>query len=136
LHTFTDTTVNILLPILILITSFLLKMTINRNFNWEGFLDEWIKFPSDIVFLSISFVTTYILTDGSNFKSGTVYLFILIVTTILTFAFAKKATDLFGNVNGRRWKSIVWFNIVSYIFAIPTILISIQLMLTGVNSNG
>ncbi|QTB24308.1 hypothetical protein J1907_09820 [Lysinibacillus sphaericus] len=137
MYAFSEMQVNIILPILIIFISLIIKVVINNDSSWTGFGEEFIKFPSDISLLSLTFVSTFMITSSNNTKhilSGIVYLFVFFLISIITYFLTKKASDIYlidNKSNKDTWNLIILF-IISCIISIPVLIVSILLLIIGV----
>lgn len=139
MYGFSETQVNIILPLLIIILSLIFKFAINNNFCRVGIGEEMVKFPSDISLLSLSFVSTFIITstnnvDNTNALSGIVYLFLIFIISLITYGLTKKTTDLYliDNKSTKQIWQLIGLFFISYLLSIPILIGSIILLVVGV----
>ncbi|GLC90065.1 hypothetical protein LYSBPC_31920 [Lysinibacillus piscis] len=135
-------TINIILPMLVVILTLLIKLIVNHNFTWIGLGKEMIMLPGDISILSISFITSAILVISNKYDNGLllnaiVCLLLFFCATLIAFALSKKAFDIYclDNKKVTEWVSLCGLILCSYIISIVIIYIATIFLLTGVKLN-
>ncbi|NVO11589.1 MAG: hypothetical protein HXX16_16625 [Bacteroidales bacterium] len=87
---------DIVLPIAVLLLSFLLKLCIDRAVEIPLFVRSIYELPVDIIFLTISFLVAFtISTTEAGKNNGLFYCFIFLIVSIINVIIWRRAVKLF-----------------------------------------
>jgi hypothetical protein len=87
---------DIVLPIAVLLLSFLLKLSIDRTVEIPLFVRSIYELPVDIIFLTISFLVAYTISTSNSLKNnGLFYCFIFLIVSVLNVIIWRRAVKLF-----------------------------------------
>lgn len=111
----------IILPVALLILSFMVKMSIEREVDLPKALQSVIELPTDIMFLSSSLVIAYILANSTEVGNGLLWFIGCIVTSIVVVLLWRKAES---QLSLKSWHAL-WISILNYAIAIPILVLSI-----------
>lgn len=120
---------NIVLPGLLVMIAFLLKLVVDRSVEIPNTIQAVIELPVDIVFLALTFSVAYTLTRSENQASGLFYAFVGIAFAIVIVLVSKKTQKLFISDN-KWWILLIFINITLSGF---TVVESVQLVIEGEN---
>ncbi|WP_411824634.1 hypothetical protein [Leptospira sp. 'Mane'] len=88
--------IEILIPLLLLALIFILKAFVNRETSLSQLLSATLELPVDIIFLSLSFYSAYLINQ--NNLDGTLLIFILgIIIGVITIVFWRISIKLAEN---------------------------------------
>ncbi|WP_146143864.1 hypothetical protein [Photobacterium phosphoreum] len=121
---------SIILPVALLMLSFFVKMSIEREVDLPKALQSFIELPTDIMFLSSSLVIAYILSNSQDVDHGLIWFIGCVVLSIFVVILWRKAEI---QLSRKSWHAL-WISIVSYIIAIPTLVVSISVNIPVVTS--
>lgn len=116
--------VSTILPATLLLLSFIVKMSIEREVDLPKALQSLIELPTDIMFLSSSLLIAYIISnksDSSNGLAGLLGLLICVILSILVVLLWRKAENQLAR---KSWHALT-LCLGSYAIAIPTLVISV-----------
>lgn len=119
---------SIILPVALLVLSFFVKMSIEREVDLPKALQSFIELPTDIMFLSSSLVIAYILANSADIGNGLLWFVGCVVLSILVVILWRKAEIQLAK---KSWWAFV-ISIVSYLVAIPVLVLSIIINVPGV----
>lgn len=91
----------IILPTVLLLIGFLLKLLIGRKYDLPATIQAVCELPVDIVLLSLSFVVAFTIAKMDNQTSGLFYCFIGFAFTILIVLLWRVSIDQF--LKGTKW---------------------------------
>jgi hypothetical protein len=91
----------IILPTVLLLIGFLLKLLIGRKYDLPATIQAVCELPVDIVLLSLSFVVAFTIAKVDNQTSGLFYCFIGFAFTILIVLLWRVSIDQF--LKGTKW---------------------------------
>ncbi len=97
----------IILPSVLLLIGFLLKLLVGRNYNMPATIQAICELPVDIIFLGLSFTVAFTITKVDNQSSGLFYSFIGIATAILIVLLWRISVDQF--LKKRKWWVLLLF---------------------------
>lgn len=107
----------IILPTVLLLIGFLLKLLIGRKYDLPATIQAICELPVDIVLLSLSFVVAFTIAKVDNQTTGLFYCFIGFAVTILNVLFWRVSIDQF--LKGTKfWILFLVFNLILSGFAI------------------
>ena len=87
---------DIVLPIAVLLLSFLLKLCIDRTVEIPLFVRSIYELPVDIIFLTISFLVAYTISSNDELKNnGLFYCFIFLIVSIVNVIIWRRSVKLF-----------------------------------------
>jgi len=119
---------SIILPVALLVLSFMVKMSIEREVDLPKALQSLIELPTDIMFLSSSLIIAYILINASDVGNGLLWFIGCVVLSIIVVVLWRKAES---QLVKKSWNAL-WLSIVSYLFAVPTLVLAIIINLPKV----
>ncbi|MCL1047290.1 hypothetical protein L2737_18480 [Shewanella electrodiphila] len=114
---------SIILPVALLILSFMVKMSIEREVDLPKALQSLIELPSDIMFLSSSLVIAYILGNTSEIDDGLLWFVGCVVLSIIVVLLWRKSES---QLSKKSWHAL-WISTISYLIAIPVLVLSISI---------
>lgn len=91
----------IILPTVLLLIGFLLKLLIGRKYDLPATIQAVCELPVDIVLLTLSFVVAFTIAKVDNQTSGLFYCFIGFAFTILIVLLWRVSIDQF--LKGTKW---------------------------------
>lgn len=107
----------IILPTVLLLIGFLLKLLIGRKYDLPATIQAICELPVDIVLLSLSFVVAFTIAKVDNQTSGLFYCFIGFAATILNVLLWRVSIDQF--LKGTKlWILFLLLNLILSGFAI------------------
>lgn len=83
------------LPVVLLVLAFLLKLLIDRASTAPIFIQSLMELPVDIAFLAMSFVIAYTINAGDGAAEGLLYFLIYIVCSIVIVSFWRRSNSYF-----------------------------------------
>lgn len=89
----------IALPVTLLVLAFLLKLLIDRASTAPIFIQSLLELPVDIAFLAMSFVIAYTINAGDKVGEGLLLFLIYIVSSIVIVFFWRRANSSFESNN-------------------------------------
>ena len=114
---------SIILPVALLVLSFVVKMSIEREVDLPKALQSFIELPTDIMFLSSSLVIAYILANAADVGDGLLWFVGCVVLSIVVVLLWRKAE---AQLVKKSWHAL-WISIVSYMTAIPVLVVSVSI---------
>ena len=114
-----------MLPISLVILSFLLKLVIGRDPKVPDLVQNLVDLPCDIGFISLSFVISGIIASIIPIKDGLLITFIMIIGIVLIVYIIRKSIR---NFDANRKKVVLSLSIVSYILSGASLIWSITLI--------
>lgn len=114
---------SIFLPIALLILSFVVKMSIEREVDLPKTLQSFIELPSDIMFLSASLIIAFILSKSTKIDNGLLWFIGCLTLSIIVVLLWRKAEK---QLMKKSWHAL-WITIISYLIAIPVLVLSIYI---------
>ncbi|EIP3949448.1 hypothetical protein LSB85_001216 [Salmonella enterica] len=112
---------SIILPVALLVLSFVVKMSIEREVDLPKALQSFLELPTDVMFLSSSLVIAHILINSSDIGNGLLWFVGCIVLSIIVVVLWRKAEI---QLVKKSWHAL-WISILSYLVAIPVLILSI-----------
>jgi hypothetical protein len=116
---------HILLPILLVLLAFLLKLLVDRSATTPLVVQSIYELPVSIMFLALSFATAFTITSTSNVSSGMTHSYLFLIAAILSVVMWRRSLLLFER-DHKLWSVVLFFfnfAIVSY-----CLIVSIQLV--------
>lgn len=86
---------NIILPGVLLLLGFSLKLLIGRNLNIPETIQSLCELPVDIVFLALSFIVAFTMTSQRNQAVGLFYCFVCLLLSIIVLVLWRISLSLF-----------------------------------------
>ena len=114
---------SIILPVGLLLLSFLIKMSIEREVDLPKALMSLVELPTDIMFLSSSLVIAYILSNKNQLENGLLGFVGCLILSVLVVLIWRKAE---AKLAAQSWAAF-WLSLISYVIAIPVLVISISI---------
>lgn len=115
----------IILPIVILLLAFILKLSIDRSVDIPNLIQALCELPVDIIFLSVSFLVASIITKSPNSNDGLFFCFVFIVTAAIVVIIWRKSLKLY-----ERGKTLwVFLLLLNMLISTGTIFQSINVLL-------
>jgi len=107
----------IILPSVLLLIGFLLKLLVGRNYDMPATIQAICELPVDIILLALSFTVAFTITKVDNQSSGLFYCFIGIATAILIVLLWRISVDQFLKKN-KWWILLLFINLTIAGFAV------------------
>ena len=98
---------NIILPGLLVLIAFLLKLVVDRSVEIPNTIQAIIELPVDIVFLALTFSVAFTLTSVENQANGLFYGFVGFAFAIVVVLLWKKTQKFF--ISGSKWWILLIF---------------------------
>ena len=117
------------LPIVLLVLVFLFRLLIDRKIKLVDFIICVLEFPTNIVFLGISFILAFTISTKDNLETGLLILFIYVIVALLMVLFGRRAVEY---LEGNRPVLTGVFGIASYILCMPALFYSIWIVVVGI----
>ncbi|WP_407477769.1 hypothetical protein [Elizabethkingia anophelis] len=115
----------IILPIVILLLAFILKLSIDRSVDVPNLIQALCELPVDIIFLSVSFLVASIITKSPNSNDGLFFCFVFIVMAAIVVIIWRKSLKLY-----ERGKALwVFLLLLNMLISTGTIFQSINVLL-------
>ena len=121
----------IVLPVVLLMLSFLLKLLIDRSATVPTLIRSVFELPVDIAFLSISFVIAYTLYPLENRSDGLVYFVVYLVAAVIVVFLWRRSGKLYDQ---SRYILAGVLAILNVALCVTGLVFSIQLLLFQYNS--
>lgn len=109
--------IQLILPSLLLLTGFLLKLLIGRQFDWPVTIQSVCELPVDIIFLALSFIVAFTIAKVDNQLLGLLYFFIGIPITIVIVSLWRVSVNKFLK-GSKLWILMLFINLLITGFAI------------------
>lgn len=126
---FTLDNLNIIMPTLLVICAFGLKIFRKYPPDPVDFVSTLIELPMDIIILSLGYMSSYICSVTGKLAIGFGMFSVEIVLAIFIFGFCKASLALYQSTN-RTINAIIeiWvYSIVSYVLAVASYIISVSI---------
>jgi hypothetical protein len=118
----------IILPITLLVLSFLLKLLIDRSASLPRLIEGGFELPVDITFLSLSFIIAFTISFPQKAAMGlTIFILFLSVTVLLIFAW-RRSVFLYEN-DHHIWSVIL--GVLCFMISVGGLVFSIRLISGG-----
>ncbi len=115
----------VILPISLLILSFLLKFLIDRSASLPRFIEAGFESPVDITFLSLSFIVAFTLSFSENANEG-LATFIIFLIFIIIFIFAwRESVNLYEQDH---YVSSIIVGVLNFLVSVAGLVYSINLI--------
>lgn len=96
----------IILPVSLLFLAFILKLSIDRSIETPNMIQSICELPVDMIFLAISFLVAYTISNPSNPNNGLFYTISFIGLAVINVILWRKSLKLYDNGN---WRWILLF---------------------------
>lgn len=116
---------DIILPIVILVLAFMLRLFIDRSVNKADIIETVCELPSDMIFLSLSFLMAYTISHSKSQAEGLLYSLINVIIAIVIVAMRKRSIT--SITDHRRYIWLGWF-VPNFLIAVTTLIFSIYLL--------
>lgn len=120
------TPIRCVLPIVLLILIFFLKLLIDRKAKAGDVVLSLIEFPTNIIFLGFTFVVAFTLSSKENIEKGLLVFIIYILLTVFIIFLYRRAIDSYY---ADKKKLLTLFLAANYFICLPSITYSIILVL-------
>ena len=87
------------LPVVLLVLAFLLKLLIDRASTAPIFIQSLMELPVDIAFLAMSFVIAFTINAGGRAGEGLLYFLTYIICSIVLVFFWRRSNSCFERDN-------------------------------------
>ena len=115
----------ITLPVVLLLMAFLLKLLIDRAATIPIFINSIFELPVDIAFLATSFIIAYTINPKSKTENGLCLFIVYTIVSIIVVFVWRRATLLFDQEH-EKW---AWFlSSINYVACITGIVVAIKLL--------
>lgn len=118
----------IIMPVIILVVSFLLKLLIDRSITLNDLIVSGLELPVDILFVALSLIVGFTLAPNNDVKEGLLWFSSYIAIGVFIVFLWRRSTALYT-----QQKNYYIFALLNYIFSLSAIVISINLI-TGPTS--
>lgn len=118
-------TLEVALPIVLLLLAFLLKLLIDQSATIPLFIQSVYELPVNIAFLAACFIVAYTISSSAHNTKGLVYLIIYIAGSVLVIFFWRRSTKLFER---NRLISSAFLAMLNYGACITGLVIAIRLL--------
>lgn len=116
-----------ILPIALLFLSFLLKLMVDRSVKTPIAIKAICELPVDMIFLSISFLIAFIISDDANRNDGLLYWIVYLIISIgVVFAW-RRSVSFYDSGQNKSWLVLMAVNLF---VTICCLIISINLLMT------
>jgi hypothetical protein len=119
----------IIMPIAVLVLSFLSKLFIDRSTTMPQTIESILEFPVDITFLAISLIVGFTISPTGNPRDGMAWFALYMIFAILIVFLWRRSVKCFDN--GWSWW-LLFCAIINYPLAIYALINAIQLVSKGV----
>lgn len=113
------------LPVVLLVLAFLLKLLIDRASTAPIFIQSLMELPVDIAFLAMSFVIAYTINAGEKAGEGLLLFLIYVISSIVIVFFWRRSNSFFES------DSYIWVGCltsVNYLASISGVYIAVNLV--------
>ncbi|GLG82262.1 MULTISPECIES: hypothetical protein [Acinetobacter calcoaceticus/baumannii complex] len=117
---------SIILPVIVLVLSFSLKMFIDRQTTAHDAISSALELPVDIIFLSISLIVGFILVPRADTLTGFVWFCAYLILAIVIVFIWRRSTNMHIN-NGK----YIGLGFLNYLLSISSLYFSIKLLTGG-----
>ncbi|MDW0358388.1 hypothetical protein Q8G38_03570 [Halomonas venusta] len=117
------------LPVVLLVLAFLLKLLIDRASTAPVFIQSLMELPVDIAFLAMSFVIAYTINAGNKAGEGLLYFLIYIVCSIVIVFFWRRSNSCFEKDS---YVMVGVLTSINYLASIAGVYMAINLVTGGV----
>lgn len=114
---------SIILPIILLLLAFAIKMTVNRPVDIPRLLQSVIELPADVMFLASSLIIGAILSKKVDTGGGLMVFIIYLLVTFLVVICWRQSDD---QIIKKSWNAM-WISSIGYILSSACLVISIFL---------
>jgi len=108
---------NIVLPGLLLMIAFLLKLIVNQKVDMPKTIEALLALPVDVVFLALTFSVAFTLSSVENQREGLFYCFVGFIIAMVVVLFWKFSQSLFLEKR-KIWVLLLFLNLTLSGFAI------------------
>ena len=116
------------LPIALLVLVFLLRLFVDRRVSVPDLIISLLEFPTNIVFLGLSFVLAFTISSKEDLAMAVLTLVIYVVVALLVVFLGRRAVRYF-EVNRPFLMGLLGF--ISYIMCVPALFYSIRILVIG-----
>lgn len=103
---------DIILPIVLVVIAFLLKLVVDRNVDVPSTIQAFIELPIDLMFLAMTFAVAATLSNEQIQNKGLLCSFIGIVIAIIVVLITKKCLKCFLSKKTIWWIALFLINIL------------------------
>ncbi len=107
----------IILPLTLLVLAFVLKLAIDRNIEVPNLIQAICELPVDMIFLSISFLIAFTISEPKDPSAGLFYTIAFIVLAVVVVILWRKSLKLFEN-KSNYWVLLLCLNMAISIFSL------------------
>jgi hypothetical protein len=115
----------IVLPIVILVLSFLMKLFVDRSPDLPSLIETTYELPIDIIFLAITFAAAFAITNSAQSGRGLFHFSIYIGLAIIIIVMSRRSNKLF--IVDKKTQSSALF-VLNTVIAVVTLLVSMRLV--------
>ena len=124
------TNVEIIMPALLLIMSYLLKIFVDRSASLPDALSAFLELPVDVTFLATSLIVGFSLVKPENSNLGFVWFFGYLIGAFIVVILWRRSTKLFQSEN---YYSAIPLVMVNYAIVGWALINAIELVSGGTN---
>ena len=115
----------LILPITLLFLSFLLKLLIDRSVDIPIAIKAICELPVDMIFLSISFLIAFVISNDENRNEGLLYWIIFLIISIGVVFLWRRSILVYEKRENNSWRILLGVNLF---VTITCLIISINLL--------
>ena len=126
---FTVDNLNIIMPTLLVICAFGLKIFRKYPPDPIDFVSTFIELPMDIIILALGYISSYICSDTGVLGIGFGIFSVEIVLAIFTFGFCKASIAIYQSTNRTKKAKVqmVIYCLLSYVLVVASYYISVSI---------
>lgn len=102
---------DIILPVALLLLSFLLKLLIDRSIDLPIAVRAICELPVDMIFLSISFLVALLISHNIDKAIGLLYLIVYLIISIVIIVLWRRTTLIYDGGRSNYWILTLMINI-------------------------
>lgn len=110
----------IILPLTLLILSFVYKLFIDQSIDIPIAIKSLCELPVDMIFLSISFLLAFTISDNENRDEGLVYWVIFIIIASVVVFLWRRSVKSYDNGKNKTFLSLLAINLLITILCLIT----------------
>jgi hypothetical protein len=108
---------DIILPIVLLVLAFFLKLSIDRTIKAPNVIQAICELPVDIVFLSLSFLIAFTISNKTETSKGLFFTLGFIVVSVIIVIIWRKSLKLY-DLKNKFWILLLCVNLIISIFSL------------------
>ncbi|WP_420553277.1 hypothetical protein [Tenacibaculum aiptasiae] len=108
---------DIILPLVLLVLAFFLKLSIDRTIKAPNVIQAICELPVDMIFLSLSFLIAFTISNTSGTSKGLFFTLGFIVIAIIIVIIWRKSIKLYDSKN-KLWVLLLCLNLLISTFSL------------------